>query len=205
MKLVDTREVVKALIPKYAKGLTLDVGGGTSKYRDIIDSYVDKYLVSDLYPLDGVDYVEDARKLGHKDKTFDTILSFQLLEHVDDTKAVVTEIYRVLKNGGIAIVTTPFLGAEHGHPSDFHRFTTEGLSWYFKEAGFKTLELGKQGSTLAVCAELLRFKFLNPYKKHGRIKTSIMTRIVKFLKKLDKSGILNNDSFYSNVYIVAQK
>jgi SAM-dependent methyltransferase len=205
MKLTHTRDVINKLVPKYIKGKTLDIGGGTSKYRSIITPYVSEYLVSDLYPVQKIDFIEDARKLSHKDKTFDSILSFQVLEHIDDTKAVVKEMYRVLKYDGIAMVTVPFLCAQHGHPSDFHRFTVDGLRWYFEQEGFKVIEVGKQGSSFAVISELFRFAFLNPYKNHGRIKTAILTRIIKGLTKLDKCEILQNENIYGNVYIVAQK
>jgi SAM-dependent methyltransferase len=205
MKFINTRDTVKEFVPKYIKGRTLDIGGGTSKYRSIITPCVSEYLVSDLYKEDGVDFVEDARKLSHRDKTFDSILSFQILEHIDNTQAVVKEMYRVLKDGGTALVTTPFICAQHGHPSDFHRFTVEGLKWYFEQQGFKILEAGKQGSTFAVISELFHFSFLNPYKKHGRIKRAILNRIIRVFIKLDRWEILENPNLYTNVYIVVQK
>ena len=58
---IDTREVVSHFVPLYAKGRTLDIGGGTSKYRDIIRKTVPEYLVSDLHETKNVDFVEDAR------------------------------------------------------------------------------------------------------------------------------------------------
>ncbi len=205
MKLIHTREVVKELVPKYIKGKTLDIGGGSSKYRSLIIPHVSEYLVSDLYHTKGIDFIEDARKLSHKDKTFDSVLSFQLLEHVDDTHAVVREMYRVLKDDGIAIVTAPFLGAQHEHPSDFHRFTLEGMRWYFEKEGFNVIEAGKQGSSFAVISELVRFSFLNPYKDHSRIKRAVLIRIIKVFLKLDRWRVLENPDIYVNVYIVAQK
>ncbi len=205
MKFIDTRDVVRELVPKYAKGKTLDVGGGNSKYRKLIIPYVNEYLVSDLYPSPGVDFIEDARRLKQTDKTYDTVLSFQVLEHIDNTSAVVSEMYRILKDGGVAIVTAPFIAAEHGHPSDYHRFTVEGMRWYFEQVGFNIIEAGKQGSTFTMISELFRFGLLNPYKKHGRIKSAIINRILNIFKKLDKRGFMANSDFYTNVYIVAKK
>lgn len=202
---IDTKEVVAALIPTFAKGKTLDIGGGTSKYRATISPYVSEYVVSDLYDNPGVDVISDARDLSFPDQSFDTVLSFQLLEHVDDTAKVVKEMYRVLTSGGVAIVTAPFMGAQHGHPSDFHRFTPEGMRWYFQEAGFSVIEAGTQGSTLSVLAELLRFSLLNPYKTHGRIRTSIIMRTCSLLKSLDRKGFLRSPDLYTNTYLVARK
>ena len=205
MKFINTREVVKEFIPKYIKGKTLDIGGGTSKYKSIITPYVSEYLVSDIYEGQGIDFIEDAKKLSHKNETFYSVLSFQTLEHIDDTRTVVKEIYRILKKDGVVITTVPFLHAQHGHPSDFHRFTAEGLKWYFKQEGFKIVKSGKQGSSFAVLSELFRSSFLNPYRKHGRIKRALLTRIIRVLLKLDRWGVLENPNIYTNAYIIAQK
>ncbi|MFT7270485.1 MAG: 2-polyprenyl-3-methyl-5-hydroxy-6-metoxy-1,4-benzoquinol methylase, partial [Roseivirga sp.] len=44
---------------------------------------------------------------GLADNSFDTIVSFQVIEHVKKDKEFLAEIYRVLKPGGKAILTTP--------------------------------------------------------------------------------------------------
>lgn len=203
---VDTREVVMHFVPLYAKGRTLDVGGGTSKYREIIKKFVSEYIVSDLYAAPDVDYIEDARAMSFPDESFDTALSFQLLEHVDDTAAVVSELHRVLKRGGHAIVTMPFLFPQHGDPSDYHRFTVDGARFFFERAGFEVIEAGSQGSTWSVLAQILRCIFLNPYvKNHGRIREAVFRRLYIFLSMLDKRGVFKRPDLYTNVYIIARK
>lgn len=66
--------------------------------------------------------------LPYADNTFDFVVSDQVLEHVggDPFKAV-SETYRVLKPGGIVVHTTVLLFQIHGYPSDYWRFTPEGL------------------------------------------------------------------------------
>ncbi|MGC3947927.1 MAG: class I SAM-dependent methyltransferase [Chryseolinea sp.] len=44
---------------------------------------------------------------GLKDNTYDTVLSFQVIEHIADDFAYLKEIHRVMKPGGIALITTP--------------------------------------------------------------------------------------------------
>ena len=44
---------------------------------------------------------------GISDATFDYIVSFQVIEHIPDDHLFIKEIYRVLKPGGKAIITTP--------------------------------------------------------------------------------------------------
>jgi SAM-dependent methyltransferase len=76
------------------------------------------------------DYPEfNVLSLPYNDNTFDLVVTDQVLEHVcgDPFKAV-EECRRVLKPGGIAIHTTPFLFQIHGYPSDYWRFTPDALA-----------------------------------------------------------------------------
>lgn len=44
---------------------------------------------------------------GLPDATYDTVLSFQVIEHIDDDLGYLREIHRVMKPGGVALITTP--------------------------------------------------------------------------------------------------
>ena len=44
---------------------------------------------------------------GLDDNSFDSIVSFQVIEHIQDDMLFLKEIHRVLKPGGIALLTTP--------------------------------------------------------------------------------------------------
>ncbi|HTF18679.1 MAG TPA: class I SAM-dependent methyltransferase, partial [Chryseolinea sp.] len=44
---------------------------------------------------------------GLQDNTFDTVLSFQVIEHIDDDYGYLKEIHRVMKPGAVALITTP--------------------------------------------------------------------------------------------------
>jgi len=68
-------------------------------------------------------------QLPFGDKTFDYVVSDQVLEHVEgDPQDAIDETYRVLKPAGLAIHTTCFINPIHGNPSDYWRFTPEALS-----------------------------------------------------------------------------
>ncbi|KKS56686.1 MAG: Methylase/methyltransferase [Candidatus Magasanikbacteria bacterium GW2011_GWA2_42_32] len=206
-KLIQTRDVVKRFVPLYAKGHSLDVGAGTAKYKEIIEKSVSSYKTSDVYDGPGVDYVEDIKNLSFGDNIFDTVFCFQVLEHVDNAEKATSEIYRVLKRGGVCIATAPFLIPGHCDPGDFRRFPREGFRHLFEKNNFKILEYGSYGEFFTVIGEFVKFLFLNPYKKkkHSRIKSKIFFRIVKLFYFFDKIGLLKNHDFYANVYIVAQK
>jgi len=51
--------------------------------------------------------VGDALSLPFKEKYFDKVLTTEIIEHIDDDSKFVSEIARVLKKGGYAVITTP--------------------------------------------------------------------------------------------------
>ncbi len=205
--LPTTREIVHDLIPRYAKGLTLDVGAGTAKYREFIRAHVTDYKASDIEKGPHIDFVESALSLSHADRTFDTVLSFQTLEHVEDPNKVLSELRRVLRPGGVCVLTVPFLMAEHSVPSDYRRYTVEGAVTAFKDERFEIIEAGAYGGTCTVLAEGLKFFFIHPWlgRTYGRIRRTIVERLMCLLYALDRRGWFSNPYFYANVYIVAQK
>ena len=46
-------------------------------------------------------------KIPYSDSTFDAVVSFQVIEHIQNDIGIISEIYRVLKDNGIFILTTP--------------------------------------------------------------------------------------------------
>jgi ubiquinone/menaquinone biosynthesis C-methylase UbiE len=56
----------------------------------------------------GTEYVYGkGENLNYNDNSFDIYITDNVLDHVDDHKAFVSEIHRVLKKGGIAVSTRP--------------------------------------------------------------------------------------------------
>ncbi len=51
--------------------------------------------------------LEDLSDLKFEDKYFDVVIITEVLEHIFDYKKVITELKRVLKKGGILIITFP--------------------------------------------------------------------------------------------------
>lgn len=49
----------------------------------------------------------DGKRIPAEDNSFDAAISFQVIEHVEDVPAYLKEIHRVLKPGGIFLLTTP--------------------------------------------------------------------------------------------------
>ncbi|GHV80642.1 hypothetical protein AGMMS49944_24330 [Spirochaetia bacterium] len=71
--------------------------------------------------------------------SFDICVCTEVLEHVSNPFSAVKEIKRILKGGGIALISTPFNFRIHGPLPDCWRFTIHGLKELFKD--FEILDL----------------------------------------------------------------
>ncbi len=65
-----------------------------------------EYRSCDLY-IDGVDDQVDIMEMPYESGSFDVVLCSHVLEHVDDDKKAVKELFRVLRKGGWGIVMVP--------------------------------------------------------------------------------------------------
>jgi SAM-dependent methyltransferase len=69
----------------------------------------------------------DIHKMPYENDTFDYVIADQILEHVKNPWIGVEEVRRVLKPGGLAILTSVLMFPIHGVPQDYWRFTPDGL------------------------------------------------------------------------------
>jgi SAM-dependent methyltransferase len=69
----------------------------------------------------------DIQNLPYDDKSFDFVISDQIIEHIETPQKAFSESFRVLKKEGISIHTTCFINFIHKYPNDFWRFTPDAL------------------------------------------------------------------------------
>ena len=79
-------------------------------------------------PLDDIPFAD-----GH----FDAVICNAVLEHVRNPHEVVDEFSRVLRTGGTLYLGVPFMQPEHLDPTDFQRYTADGLRHLVTERGFR--------------------------------------------------------------------
>jgi 2-polyprenyl-3-methyl-5-hydroxy-6-metoxy-1,4-benzoquinol methylase len=95
-------------LPKEYRILEIGCGGGWVA-RYLRDHGWTHYVGVDLHPpADIVGDIRDWRKLGLQAGSFDAIVAFEVLEHVDCAR----ECYDLLKPGGRLLVTTPLPRAD---------------------------------------------------------------------------------------------
>jgi SAM-dependent methyltransferase len=127
------------------RGRLLDLGCGNQPFRSWYGPLVDEVVPVDAAPIPGVLQVDLARPLPFPDGSFDTVLCTQVLEHVENVELAAAEIARLLRPGGHALITVPFLYPTHEAPYDFQRFTHLGLAGLVRRHGLDVLTLDAQG------------------------------------------------------------
>lgn len=135
--------ISKKLILKYCKGNALDIGCGDMSYRKFILGTTDNYDGLDINKNSpDLKYVADIQNmLVVPSGKYDFVLCLEVLEHVPEPSKAINEIYRVLNNNGIVVISVPHLSRMHELPHDYYRFTRFGLKFMLENAGFKILEL----------------------------------------------------------------
>jgi SAM-dependent methyltransferase len=118
-----------------AEGPVLDFGCGDSPYRTLLRSPI--YHRADRAGEEGLDFeIHPDETIDALGATYHTILSTQVLEHVDLHMSYLRECHRLLAPGGRLLITTHGFFEEHGHPNDFRRWMLTGLSSDLEKAGF---------------------------------------------------------------------
>ncbi len=125
---------VKEQKEKYQiKGKVLDIGSMdiNGSVKDLFDDYVGL----DMRQGKNVDIVANAHEIPFSD-AFDCVVCCEMLEHDDNPFLTAKEIRRVLKVGGYLILTASGISfPKHEYPSDYWRFTGDGLRVLFKDLG----------------------------------------------------------------------
>ncbi|MBX7483372.1 class I SAM-dependent methyltransferase [Qipengyuania qiaonensis] len=94
----------------------------------------------DIYATPRVQFVADAHDIPIVDGHFDGVVIQAVLEHVLKPQRVASEIWRVLKPGGLVYAETPFMQQVHEGAYDFTRFTERGHRYLF--CGFACIDSG---------------------------------------------------------------
>lgn len=110
-----------------AGAVVVDVGAGHGGFKDLFASK--RYLGTDIYPYDEIDFVCDLTKASpFRPGSVDVFVLSNVFEHVREPHAFVGNLVRALRPGGRLLIAVPFLIKLHQQPYDFHRFTHHALA-----------------------------------------------------------------------------
>jgi SAM-dependent methyltransferase len=146
-------EIERAHIPRTARVLDVGTSTGTNlrMLRDLGFANVEGLDLSD----EAIRYcAEKALGLVHKgdicgmpfsDASFDVVLATDVIEHVEDDQLALTELVRVLKPGGLAIITVPafqkLYGLQDRVARHLRRYLRQDLVAKIRGAGFDVLNV----------------------------------------------------------------
>lgn len=174
-----SRKPIEEAMKKFAKNFStdqkvLDIGCGYKPYKKFFRC---KYIGLDPYPNATADIIANAWNIPCKDNEFDGIILNQSLEHIAKTQETLSEIKRVLKPGGIGIITVPQTVKNHSTPVpsetidlnnfnkkkikyfvvDYYRFTKFGLLYIFRD--FKIIDIKETSGYFATIFQLFIYFF----------------------------------------------
>lgn len=90
------------------KGHVLHFAPETHLSKKIESLQPEKYVKADLYSEDKAVEKIDITAIPYSDDSFDLLICNHVLEHIDEIDMALSEIYRVLNKGGMAILQTPY-------------------------------------------------------------------------------------------------
>lgn len=116
------------------KGRVIDLGCGKAPYKEDILKVTNEYIRVDwknsYHKNSKVDVQADLTKhLPFDDEYADTVVSFQVMEHLPEPSFFLAECWRILKPEGTLFITVPFMWHVHEAPYDYYRYTHHGLEY----------------------------------------------------------------------------
>ena len=197
------------------QGKILDYGCGRKPYRNLFPQ-VKEYTGADIhnsgYPSSQSSadiFFEDA--LPFKDKHFDAVLCFEVLEHIFTPEESLKDIHRVLKPGGKLMLSVPFFCNEHEIPYDYGRYTYYGLKHLLNKHGFSLLTSQKVGTFWETLLHLhctyihnILYKLTSSHYLSYALAAPI-TCIHNLLGRGLGACLPKDKSFYLNHFVVAEK
>lgn len=197
-------------------GKLLDFGCGAKPYKNIIN--VDEYIGLD-FPSEGhdhsneiIDVIYDGKTIPFGDNSFDSIFSSEVFEHVFNLEEILIELFRVLKPGGIILITCPFAIGEHEQPNDYARYTSFALKHLMRKTGFNVIHYEKLGGSIDAITQLRLTYFqrnIMPYFEKIPILRSILRKITNTLlntfANVHRKVLPLSDDLYLNNLIVCEK
>jgi SAM-dependent methyltransferase len=101
---------------------------GQEGYANLRDFFPRRsYVGCDMRPGPGVDRVEDVTAISLADHSAGTVLCIETFEHVFEVAKAFDEVFRLLKPGGLFVITSPLNFRIHAYPDDYWRMTPNCL------------------------------------------------------------------------------
>jgi len=206
--------------------LVLEVGCGEGYGSHFLSQYVEKVVGLDIadktinhalnkYSSQNCIFkTYNGIKIPYKDNTFDAVISFQVIEHIQDDKNYISEIRRVLKQASPFILTTPNreyrLNSGQRPWNRFHvrEYSINSLKEILSNMFSGVTIWGIRGNNEIQKIErervkqILRINSLDPFRLRRLIPESLKPKIIDLLKRMIR---VNNESENNKKYFEKYK
>lgn len=168
------------------KGKTIDLGSGDGSnlsYYNFMEINKDE--------LDKLDYfrkseikIDLEKSLTINNNKYDNVILFNTLEHIENYKNLVSEIFRILKNNGNLELFVPFLVMYHPDPKDIFRPTQYYLKKILHDQGFNVniTSIGV-GPFIVAYQSIYRFLKIPILQTFFFILFELLNRVVRIFSK----------------------
>jgi SAM-dependent methyltransferase len=191
------------------KGVVLDVGGrdrgNFKKPRD----KVKRWIFADINKRYKPDVILDVTDMRRQIKTgsVDVISAIELFEHVDEPEKGIAECRRVLRKGGVALISTPFMYPIHADPYDYQRWTDSKWRRELLKVGFNDIDLQIMGRFFTIAADSWRiFTISMPFGiRHVMY---LLYPVLDIMTLLDKVKFIQESAlgkYHGGYFLIARK
>lgn len=123
-------------VAQYLSGHLLNAGSGSRDVASFLFANgVTEITNYDIASDDPQVIIGPLESMPFEDGRFDSVLCNAVLEHVANAEESIRELARVVRPNGHVVVAVPFLQPFHACPTDFRRYTADGLEALGREAG----------------------------------------------------------------------
>lgn len=169
-----------ASLPKSAAGLNL--GAGETEFDTRMVNF-------DVFLAPHIAVAGNAVELPFNAEAFDLVVTQEVLEHVQQPFAALREVARVLAPGGTLYLQVPFIIGYHPGPTDYWRFTVEGIRELVEQAGLDCnvpeVAVGSSSGFYRITVEYLAILFSLPLSALYTPMKALFSALLYPIKLLD--------------------
>jgi SAM-dependent methyltransferase len=207
-----------------AQSRILDAGAGEQQFKKFCThlkyvsqdfaQYVPEELPSGLqmtkWDYGKLDIISDIASIPEADCSFDAIMCTEVFEHIINPREAVREFSRLLRTGGLLVITAPFCSLTHFAP--YHFYTGFNRFFYeheLKANGFEIIELSANGNYFEYLGqEVNRIpQMANQYAgdRVGRIEKTAIKIVLKMLDRFSSKNKNSEELLNYGLHILAKK
>ena len=214
----------KYLLDKNKERVTakiLDVGCGTGKNLEVFSKFGKVWGLDNSH--EAIAFCKkrgfmnvnlgSIEKMPYKKEFFDAVTALDVLEHVDDSRAL-KEIKRILNKDGFLVITVPAFEWLWSRWDEvlYHkrRYTEKSLTRVLKNNGFKIINISYTYSFLVLPALIIRgikkLLYKDYYPSDFQLSNKILNSLLSTLANVERIFIINSKiPFGTSLVVVAKR